>query len=385
MNILILSSNFPPIGGGIANFVQNITNELVNRGNNTTVLTKKCGCKDKELDSKQCFQVYRYKNLPRLSSLCAIAKTLYLVIIKKSELIFLGLFLSTHGLGAVLAQKLLGIPYVIFVHGNEMNYYFKLSKIDRWASNQLLKNADFIFVNSAATKKRVESYGYPVKKISIVHPGTDPNKFKQGDKNLNIIKKFRLNGKRVLLTVSRLVPIKNHENVLKALTFVIRIVPNLIYLIIGEGMEEERLEILTKDLGLEEFVKFAGYVEPDEISPYFNICDVFIMLSIKIGYEYESFGIVFLEANACSKPVIASNIGDVEEAVIDGVTGLLVDPHDVDEIARAIIRLLTDREYAQKLGASGRRRVERESNWQVVGGKIENAFQHLVKCNRKAN
>ncbi len=409
MNVLILSTNFPPVGGGIASFVQNIANELSRCCHKITVLSGNYCGENHSIDIKQKFPVYRFKNFFVLKSLSVIFLTLYLALIKKPEVIFLGSFLSTYGIGVVLVKKILRIPYVILIHGNEMTYYFKSSGIDRWASNQLLHHADHIIANSFATKKVIESYGYSSKNMSIIHPAIEPQNFKAKNKNLDILSKYILQNKKILLSVSRLVPVKNHENVIKALPSVIRKVPNLTYIIVGEGPEKEKLQRLAKDLGLGSFVRFLGYIDPEKIPSYFNICDVFIMPSkkvsylidregihfieeqdalemesrrlkkkTKIGYLYESFGIVFLEANACGKPVIGSTVGGIKEAIIDGETGLLVDPHDTDEIAGAIIRLLTDYEYAQKLGSYGRRRVEGEFNCQALGVKVENVLEQVA-------
>ena len=84
----------------------------------------------------------------------------------------------------------------------------------------------------------------------------------------------------------------------------------------------------------------------------------------------EGFGIVYLEANACGKPVLGGRSGGVEDAIIDGVTGLLVDPLDVNEVAQALIKLLTDSAYAEDLGKNGRRRVEEELNWKTTCRKL---------------
>lgn len=386
MNVLILSNNFPPVVGGISNFTQNIAIELVNRCHNVIVLCKWFGYKCVVADSKQIFTVYRYRDFPRLSSFSVIIMTLYLALRKKSTVIFLGEFQSTHGIGAILAKKLFGIPYVILIHGNEMNYYFKLSSIDRRASKRLLRNANLILVNSSATKKLVESYGYSSRSTFIIHPAVDPEKFNPDNNiRLSFKNKYGLNNKKILLTVARLRPLKNHENVIKALPIVIKIVPDLIYLIIGEGEEKSNLLELTKDLGLEEYIRFTGNIDHEDVSNYFNICDVFIMPSKKMEHEYESFGMVFIEANACRKPVIGSKIGGIKEAVIDNVTGLLVDPYDIDEIASAIIRFLTDVEYAKQLGVNGRKRVERELNWEVVGEKVENILEQVISENSATN
>lgn len=149
-------------------------------------------------------------------------------------------------------------------------------------------------------------------------------------------------------------------------------------MIIGKGEEEERLLKLTKDLGLEKYVKFIGYIEPKDRSLYYNICDVFVMPSKTADIDYESFGIVYAETNTCGKPVIGGKSGGIEDAVIDGVTGILVDPENIEEIKGAIIRLLTDQEYAKKLGENGRTRVEEELNWASVGKKIERILKETI-------
>ena len=204
-------------------------------------------------------------------------------------------------------------------------------------------------------------------------------KFRRHAQESNIIEEYGLQGKKILMTASRLVAKKNHENVLKSLPLVIKVIPDIIYIIIGKGKEEEKLIRLTKDMGLGKYVKFVGFVEPKDMPMYYDICDIFIMPSKTVDFDYESFGIVYIEANACGKPVIGGKSGGVEDAVIDGVTGLLVDPENIEEIAQTIIRLLTDREYARKLGENGRRRVENELNWKTTGKKIEEVLVKLLK------
>jgi len=379
----MISNNFPPVSGGISNFVLNIANELVNRCHNVIVLSKWFGSKCADADSKQLFTVFRYSVWPRLTSFNIIIMTLYLALRKKSTVIFLGEFQSTRGIGTLLAKKLFGIPYVILIHGNELKYYFKLSSIDHWVSKRLLRNANLILVNSSNTKKLVESYGCLLIRTLIVHPAIDPEKFNpENNIGLSRQNKYRLNNNQILLTVARLIPIKNHENVIKALPIVIQKVPDLVYLIVGEGEEKSNLLRLTKKLDLEKYIRFVGHVDPMDISNYYNICDVFIMPSkIVDGYD-ESFGIVYGEANACGKPVIGSKVRGINEAVIDNVTGLLVNPLDIDGIASAIICLLTDMEYANRLGINGRERVKQELNWKVIGDKVEYALGQVVSRNQ---
>lgn len=379
MNILFVSHDFPPMDGGIAVFDYNICRELSARGHKVRVISNRFyGCK--EFDSKQDFDIRRLNGRVRPTSLEAIYNILSLVLKEKIEIIFFGHFGSTHWLGGVLANKIFNIPYLILVHGNEFNAYFhRFTKADQWASKIVLKSSSAIIVNSGTTKTIVEDHGYPSSRIHIVHPGTDPFYFKPDVQEPIMIDKFGLRDKTILLSASRLVAVKNHENVLKALPSVIMELPNLIYLIAGKGQEEERLIKLTEDLELARYVKFVGYIEPKDMPLYYNLCDVFVMPSKPVDLYYETFGIVYIEANACGKPVIGGKTGGVEDAVIDGVTGLLVDPENVQEISQAIIRLLTDKDYARKLGGNGRRRVEAELSWNIVGKQIEGILRNTIR------
>ena len=137
----------------------------------------------------------------------------------------------------------------------------------------------------------------------------------------------------------------------------------------------------ARRLNVEDKVLFLGQQNNEEIVRYFDLCDVFILASRNIVLKRrvlaEGFGIVFLEANSFGKPVIAGNSGGIPDAVIDGVTGLLVNPEDPKEIAQAIIRLLKDEALAKRLGENGRRRVEREFNLEITENKLKEIIDSI--------
>ena len=382
MNILFVTSNFPPLDGGIAIFNYHICKELFGQGHNVIVIAKNSSGSE-DFDNKQIFKIRRLNERIRPTSVETISKVLISTVKENIDIIFFGLFGSSHWLSGVLAKIILKTPYVILVHGTEFNkYFYSFSKIDHYISKVVLRNATAIIANSTATKNLVESHGYPLSRIHIANPGTDIDEFKPSD-NINSIKKqLAITDKKVLLSVSRLVRRKGHENVIKALPNVIDKVPNILYIILGKGDEEHRLKALVKDMALDSHVKFVGYATEEEKLFYYQSCDVFVMPSLEIRdenmHDYEGFGIVYVEANACGKPVIGGKSGGVEDAVIDGVTGLLVDPESIEEISRAI-RLLNDREYARKLGENGRRRVEKELNWRVVGERLNKILSDIAE------
>ena len=158
--------------------------------------------------------------------------------------------------------------------------------------------------------------------------------------------------------------------VLKALPEVLKIIPNLIYLIGGTGPTRKPLESLVKSLNLKDLVKFLGYIPKEDLSSYYHLSDMFIMPNREVGTSVEGFGIVFIEANACKKPVIAGRSGGALDAVVDGKTGLLVNPEDHSDIAKALIKLLSNEKLAKQMGEIGYNRVKNELTWERIVSKM---------------
>jgi phosphatidyl-myo-inositol dimannoside synthase len=191
--------------------------------------------------------------------------------------------------------------------------------------------------------------------------------------------RFGLTDEKIILTLSRVVERKGHDKVIAALPAVIAKVPNVKYIIAGDptGTFSGTLKKLVADLKLDDRVIFAGHLKPEEIIPFYNLCDVYIMPSRELSScgDTEGFGITFLEANACGKPVIGGNSGGVADAIENGVSGFLVDPLNTREIADRLILLLTDKELARKIGHQGRERILRGFTWDAIADRImERAF-----------
>ncbi len=190
----------------------------------------------------------------------------------------------------------------------------------------------------------------------------------------------------MLLSVGRLVRVKGFDLVIRALPEVLRAVPDAVYVLVGSGPEEESLRAASRELGVEERVVFAGEVPYEELSrpggAFYNACDLFVMPSRedRESGAVEAFGIAFLEAGACGKPVLGTRSGGAGEAVLDGETGLIVEPENPAALARAIVRLLTDRELAARLGASGRERVVRELNWERAASQVEGVLRGVIRA-----
>ncbi len=191
--------------------------------------------------------------------------------------------------------------------------------------------------------------------------------------SVGLVDKYRLKGRRCILTVARLDDYKGIDKVLNALPRVLKKFPETFYLVVGDGPDKKRLKGLVATLGLIDRVRFAGRVPREEVIGLLNICEIFIMATRPIIHrgEVEGFGIVFVEAGALGKPVIGGISGGTVEAIKDGVTGLLVDPESTEDISNALLKLLKDTDFARQLGENGRKRVEGELNWSILGARAK--------------
>lgn len=231
-------------------------------------------------------------------------------------------------------QKAFRIPYMAFGNG-----------IDVWEihSSQMrsaLRHADQLVAISEYTRKRMTaSVGVEASRISLFPCTVDAEQFTPGRKPRFLLKRYRLRAEQpVILTITRLASAeryKGYDQILSAIPAVRERFPNVRYILGGRGRDRSRVEALIQKLGVRENVILAGYVPEHELREHYNLCDVFAMPS-----KGEGFGIVFLEAMACGKPVIAGDKDGSMDAVLGGRIGALVDPDDVQEIEATLIQLL---------------------------------------------
>ncbi len=193
---------------------------------------------------------------------------------------------------------------------------------------------------------------------------------------------FRLHqSDKILLSLSRLVKRKGHDIVIRAIQIVKKKIPGIKYLIAGTGDNpyKKMLKKLVNDLGLQEYVLFLGYIEENKKPLLYNASDVYIMNSLDTDEQGDSegFGITFLEANACGKPVIGTNVGGISDAIENNVNGILVKPNDANATAEAIIQLFSDQSLYQKLSGNGLRRVNNQFSLSNVGDKYHQIISSL--------
>jgi phosphatidylinositol alpha-1,6-mannosyltransferase len=258
-----------------------------------------------------------------------------------------------------------GLPYVVYLHGGEMAPYLRHQAVRR-VVRRMVEAASLVVANSRFTLDHYEAMGIRPRRAEVLPPVADTCRFRPDLDPGPARARYGLGDCRVLLTVGRLVERKGHDLVIRALAVLGEEVGPVRYVIAGTGPEEGRLRRLAEELGVRDRVVFAGYVPDEELPGLYAACDAFVMPSRALALRdgIEGFGTVFLEAGACAKPVIGGRSGGVSEAVEDGVTGLLVDPHDVRALVAALRRVLGDAELRKRMGQAARARAERlEAGW----------------------
>jgi phosphatidylinositol alpha-1,6-mannosyltransferase len=283
--------------------------------------------------------------------------TLNLLVREKPGVVYFGMTYPTGLIGTIV--RLTGTPYVIQTYGSEL--IRPRSRMSMWLHRLVLKKAFRVIAISEWGKEVVSGMGVPPEQVVVIHPKIDVARFPIPD-NLDEFKaREGLAGKRVILSVGRLSLRKGHALVIEALPQVLEKVPDALYVVVGTGPAEDDLRRLAVQRGVENSVKFVSY---RDLANFYYACDVFILPSVYVpqssGGDVEGFGIVYLEAGACGKPVIGANNGGIPDAVADGESGLLVETGSVEAIMDALERLLGDAALRERLGRQGRERVLRE-------------------------
>ena len=377
---LLLSYDFPPMGGGIARMM----GELAKRyPPGTLVVSTGRYQGGAELDASLPNRVDRVEvSSRRLRTVQGLLRWSHRAVrLARSlhpEIVWCG-NLKPAGYPGRWIRKRVGTPYGILVYGTDLlllRHRVRHSAIKRAWARALIGSASVLVAISRWTREEalallgeLELSGNGID-VRLLPLGTDPEHFRPHIDPAGVQARYGLPQGRWLLTVARLAAHKGIDTGLQVLAALRQEHSDLGYLVVGRGDRQSHLEGLARELGVADRVRFLTNVPDSDLPALYNTAEIYLGLSRPAGLMVEGFGISLSEASASGIPVVAGSGGGIPDAVRNGETGLLVDAEGPDAAIDAVRLLLRDRELARRLGAGGRRAVETYYNWQRVATEL---------------
>ncbi|MBI2821640.1 MAG: glycosyltransferase family 4 protein [Acidobacteria bacterium] len=385
MNVLLLSTDFPPLLGGISTYSKNIARHL--SGCCRVEVVAPCFGKRGErpaLDGGS-YRLSRAVDIAFLRELHIGWLCLKALARRNGKTVILATTWFPTGFLAHALWRLFDYPYYVAAHASEflddrrswrraVKYYLRFLK------QPVFGHAVGVFAVSHYTAGLLRDQGVKASRIHVVPNGADPAVFHPREITGDLRRDYQVESRRVLLTVCRLDPHKGVGLVLQAVRHLLCEFPDLLYVVIGTGPEYAPLQAEAEILGIREHVRFLGNLPEPEVAVWYNLCEVYAMPSHEIPGRrdlVEGFGISFVEAAASGRPAVACRFGGATDAVLHEQTGLLIDaPPRVEEIVEALSRLLRSRELRERLGNAALARAQQELNWEQVASQMLAIFQH---------
>ncbi|CAB4529677.1 unannotated protein [freshwater metagenome] len=371
--ILLITNDLGPRAGGIETFILGLISQL--DGSKLVIYTSSQeGDRDfdQALATKYGVEVIRDKSKVLLPTPRVFADIAGVLRRYQSTVIWYGASAPLAWLAPFF--KKIGVERQIgMTHGHEV-WWAKVWPFS-WALRRMGNSLDIVTYLGSFTRDAIKNSLGPHPQLVHIAPGISVEHFvpsPSGEKPVDLVTRYNLEGKSVLLSVGRLVHRKGQDRLIQALPEIILQVPNVSLLLIGIGPREAHLRKLVRELKVESYVQFLGRVQYNELPRHIQLGDVFAMPSRSrfFGLEVEGLGIVYLEASACGLPVIAGKSGGAPDAIREGITGVSVDGNNVHEIAKAAIDLLNNPVRAKAMGAAGREWSVQQWNWPLWGEKF---------------
>lgn len=369
MKHLLVTNDFPPKVGGIQSYLWELWRRLPPAS--TTVLTTPHRGAT-EFDAAQPIRVERDRARVLLPTRALVRRVDRLAAEVDADLVLLDPAVPLGIIGPWLER-----PYGVVLHGAEVTVPGRLP-VSRRALGRVLRGARIVLAAGHYSAQEAERCAGIALPTVVIPPGVDTERFAPlADVDRSQVRRgLGLDPDAALVVgLSRLVPRKGFDTLVRAAAALARTRPTLQVVIAGTGRDAGRLERLARSTGAP--VRFVGRIGDDEVVDLLGCADAFAMLCRDrwAGLEQEGFGIVFLEAAACGVPVIAGRSGGSAEAVVDGETGIVVDdPGDVDAVAAAIARVLDDPAGARAMGAVGRDRAETDFTYDLLAYRLHQAL-----------
>ncbi len=359
--VLLVTPDFPPAKGGIQLLLERLVENAPSL--RTRILTLgQDGAQQFDRDAGlDVRRVARADGDRRFAALRLNARTLREAAAFRPDVILSGHVVAS--LAAISLRRLLRVPFVQYVHADEFRVRARLCAA-------AVRHADATIAVSSYTREMALAAGAAPERVHVIHPGVD----------LPAEVPASRDERPTLLTVATLLfRYKGHDVMTRALPLVRAQVPDARWVIVGDGPFRPAIESAVEAYGLGGAVELRGRVSDAERNEWLDRATAFCMPSRlpADGLGGEGFGIVYLEAAAHGMPSIGGNVAGARDAVLDGETGLLVDPTDHLALAAAATRLLADPGLAAEMGAAARRHAE-EHAWPLIAARVEALLHEVV-------
>lgn len=272
------------------------------------------------------------------------------------------------GYGTMLVNEKYNVPHVVTIHGQDFQNTLNKNEKCRKALFKVLDKVDKIITVSSKLQRLVKDESF-YSKIEVVNNGIDKtylhSQCKDKEEKKHPIK---------ILSVSNLIKTKGVDINIKAIAELIAKYPDIEYEIIGEGPEKPSLVNLVNNLGLKENVKFLGKLEHDIVMQHMASCDIFSLPSYS-----EGFGVVYIEAMSQGKTVIGVKGEGIEDAIIHGHNGFLVQREDVEDLTKTLDFLISNEKKRIEIGEMGKKAVEESFTWDINAKKVISIYDSLIK------
>lgn len=374
--VLFVTNDFGPRAGGIETFVIGLI-ERRPFGQTIVYTSAQTGAKEYDKAWKSDFGVTVVRDRAKiLLPTPRVARNLSRII--KESNIQVAAFGAAAPLGLLSpSMKRAGVrKTVALTHGHEV-WWAKVFPFN-YALRKIGSSADSITYLGEFTQRAISrslSKASAQKMVKIA-PGIDIDHFSPQD-STQLRKELKLDNKRIIVSVGRLVHRKGQDHLIQSLPEILRSVPDAHILLVGQGPYLSHLKKLVQELGLCDHVTFIGRIQYAQLPQYICAGDIFAMPSRSrfFGLEVEGLGIVYLEASACGLPVIAGSSGGAPDAVVDGVTGIVVDGENHQEIAAAAIKLLQNLDGSKAMGLAGREWIIEKWRWEIWSERFNKLLQ----------
>lgn len=376
--ILLVTNDFPPRRGGIQSYLHELVGQLLHSGNDyalTVYAPTWKGCEEfDEGAGAEGYQVVRHPTTLMLPEPGVDDRMRRLIADNDIETVWFGAA-APLALLAPRARSAGADRVVASTHGHEVGW--SMLPVARSALRRIGDGTDVVTYVSRYTRHRFASAFGPHAALEHVPPGVDTDRFAPDPAaRAEMRSRYGLGDRPVVVCLSRLVPRKGQDMLIRALPLIRERVGGATLVIVGGGPYLATLQRIARESGVTDHVVFTGGVPGAELPAHHAMADVFAMpcRTRGAGLDVEGLGIVYLEASSTGIPVVAGNSGGAPETVCDGVTGRVVNGRDVDEIAGAVGDVLADPQRATEMGAAGRHWAISNWQWRNQGARLHSVL-----------